>query len=68
MAALQRGDLNSHNKLLAEATRGIDADVLMLGQFSMVPARDAVRAMASFSVLTSPDSAVSRIRKLIERG
>lgn len=64
MAALQSGDLDSHNKLLAQAARGIEVDVLMLGQFSMAPAREAVQSVVRCPVLTSPDSAVRRLRTL----
>lgn len=65
MAALQRGDVAAHDALLAEAAQGEDAqgfDALMLAQFSMARARDAVRAVASCPVLTSPHSAVLRIK------
>jgi len=65
MAALQRGDVAAHDALLTEAAQGEDAqgfDALMLAQFSMARARDAVRAVASCPVLTSPHSAVLRIK------
>lgn len=65
MAALQRGDVAAHDALLAEAAQGEDAqgfDALMLAQFSMARARDAVRAVAACPVLTSPHSAVLRIK------
>jgi Asp/Glu/hydantoin racemase len=65
MSALQRGDLAAHNKLLAEAARGIEADVLMLGQFSMAPAREAVQSAVRCTVLTSPDSAVRRLKGVL---
>ena len=66
MAALQRGDAATHNRLLAEAAKSIKADLLMLGQFSMAPAREEVHASAHCPVLTSPDSAVRRLKTLIQ--
>lgn len=65
LAALQRGDAATHDALIADAARraaseGLDA--LMLAQFSMARARDAVRAVVSCPVLTSPHSAVLRLR------
>ncbi len=68
MAALRRGDANAHNALLAQAARskGQDFDVLMLAQFSMAPARDAVQAAVRCPVLTSPESAVTRLKQLIQ--
>jgi len=65
MAALQQGDAAAHDALLAEAAarpeaRGFDA--LMLAQFSTARARDAVSAVADAPVLTSPHSAVLRLK------
>jgi Asp/Glu/hydantoin racemase len=68
MAALQRGDAATHDALLAEAAQHPEAqdfDALMLGQFSMARARDAVRAVTACPVLTSPHSAVLRIKARI---
>src|SRR5205823_4144887 len=65
MAALQRGDGAAHDALLAEAARRHDAqrfDALMLAQFSMARARDAVRSAYAGPVLTSPHSAVARLK------
>ena len=65
MAALQRGDALAHDALLAEAAQRPEVqefDALMLAQFSMARARDAVRAVAPCPVLTSPHSAVLRIK------
>lgn len=65
LAALQRGDAGLHDALIAEAARAAVAeglDALMLAQFSMARARDAVRAVVACPVLTSPHSAVLRIK------
>lgn len=66
MAALQRGDAGEHDRLLAGAARKLGAvDTLMLGQFSMAPALAAVQAAVSCPVLTSPDSAVRKLKGLL---
>ena len=65
MAALQRGDSATHDALLAEAAQLPEAqefDALMLAQFSMARALPAVRAVSACPVLTSPHSAVLRIK------
>lgn len=71
MSALQRGDLPGHNALLAKAAQAPEAggfDVLMLAQFSMAPAREAVQSVVRCPVLTSPDSAVLRLKRLLAPG
>ena len=65
MAAAQRGDTTAHNALLREAAARPEAqgfDALMLAQFSMAPAREAVQAVVRCPVLTSPASAVRALR------
>jgi aspartate/glutamate racemase len=65
MEALQRGDAAAHDALIAEAAQRPEAqefDALMLAQFSMARARDAVAAVSACPVLTSPHSAVLRIK------
>lgn len=65
MEALQRGDEAAHDALLAEAAQRPEAegfDVLMLAQFSMARARAAVSAVYPAPVLTSPHSAVARLK------
>jgi hypothetical protein len=55
----------THNALLREAAARSAAqsfDVLMLAQFSMAPAREAVQAVVGCPVLTSPESAVRALR------
>jgi Asp/Glu/hydantoin racemase len=66
MAALQKGNAEEQNRLLAEAAaKAGPFDALMLGQFSMAPARGAVQAAVKCPVLTSPDSAVRKLRGLL---
>ena len=71
MAALQAGDGAAHDALLADAARAFNArglDALMLAQFSMARARDAVSAVCACPVLTSPHSAVRLLKERLARG
>ncbi len=66
MAALKAGDGARHDALLAGAALELaDCDAVMLAQFSTARARDAVSAVLRCPVLTSPDSAVLRMRRLV---
>jgi Asp/Glu/hydantoin racemase len=66
MAALDAGDKATHDRLLALAAPQLGiCDVVMLAQFSMAGAREAVAMAVSCPVLTSPDSAVRRLKELI---
>jgi len=66
MTALDSGDKAAHDRLLTLAAPKLGAcDVVMLAQFSMAGAREAVAGAVSCPVLTSPDSAVLRLRALL---
>ena len=61
--ALQAGDGDKHDQLLAEAASKLaGCDAIMLAQFSTARARGAVAKAVSCPVLTSPDSAVLRMK------
>ncbi len=63
MDALKSGDEKAHNELVAEAALSLtDCDVVLLAHFSTSLARDAVAAKLSCPVLTSPESAVRKLR------
>lgn len=65
LRALNAGDADAHNRLLAQAAPELsDCDVLMLAQFSTACASSAVAAAVDCPVLTSPGSAVERLRTL----
>lgn len=67
MAALDTGDRDTHNRLLAEAAPQLSGcDTVMLAQFSTSFAFEAVSRVLDARVLTSPHSAVSRLRSLLE--
>lgn len=66
MDALKAGDAETHNGLVAaQAGQLADCDAIMLAQFSTSRARPAVEAMVGVPVLTSPDSAVAKLKSLL---
>jgi hypothetical protein len=66
LAALDAGDLAEHDRLAAEAAARLgDCDAIALSQFSLARARDAVAARTGAKVLTTPDSAVRKLRALL---
>ncbi len=66
MAALDRGDMATHNRLAAQAARGFaHCDVIALAQFSLARAAPAVEAATGKPVLTTPDCAVRKLRRLM---
>lgn len=69
MAALTAGDPETHDRCIAAAApRLAHCDVVMLAQFSMASARPAVQAVIGDKVLTSPDSAVARLKAVLHNG
>ncbi len=66
MEALQDGRVDEHDALIAEAAAEMtDVDVLMLAQFSMSGAQDAIAEVPGRPVLTAPDEAVKKLRRLL---
>lgn len=66
MAALDRGDRAEHDRLVSEAARDLrDCDVIALAQYSMAPAAALVGAASGRPVLTTPDSAVEKLKRLL---
>jgi len=67
LAALQQGDAERHERLITEAAKDLPGlDALILGQFSMMAAAPAVRAVRREPVLTTPHAAVRKLRRLVE--
>jgi Asp/Glu/hydantoin racemase len=63
MAALASGDVSTHDRLIAEAAPQLaHCDVIMLAQFSMARAQAAVQQVVGPPVLTSPASAVAKLK------
>jgi Asp/Glu/hydantoin racemase len=66
LAALDRGDRATHDRLVVEASKDLrDCDLIALAQYSMAPAAEAVAAATGLPVLTTPDSAVRKLMKLL---
>ncbi|GAA0579349.1 aspartate/glutamate racemase family protein [Craurococcus roseus] len=66
LAALDRGSAEEHDRLAAEAARGLaGCDAVALAQFSLARAAPAVAAATGLPVLTTPDSAVRKLRRLL---
>jgi Asp/Glu/hydantoin racemase len=66
MTALRAGDAATHNRLVAAAAAGMPAfDAIVLAHFSTARAAQAVRAVTDVPVLTSPDAAVAKLKRLI---
>ena len=63
--ALHAGDGETHDALIAEAAAGARADVVVLAQFSMARARDAVSRRVDAKVLSSPESAVLTLKRMM---
>jgi Asp/Glu/hydantoin racemase len=62
-----RGDAATHDRMVVEAAQRIadQVDVLCLAQVSMALARAAVQARVKVPVLTSPATAVTRLKGLL---
>ena len=66
LAALRQGRPEIHDNLIAEAASRMEPlDVVVLGQFSMTRAASAVVSRVSAPVITTPDSAVLALRRLL---
>lgn len=66
LAALDAGDLEAHDRLAAEAARRLSGcDVVLLGQFSLARAAQGVAATTGLPVVTTPGSAVRRLKALL---
>ena len=69
MAALDRGDRATHDRLVVEASKDLrDCELIALAQYSMAPVADAVAAATGRPVLTTPDSAVQKLKKMLGVG
>jgi Asp/Glu/hydantoin racemase len=66
LAALDRGERSAHDSLVAEAAKDLrGCDVIALAQYSMAPAAKLVEEATGLSVLTTPDSAVEKLKGLL---
>jgi aspartate/glutamate racemase len=66
LAALDRGDRAEHDRLVVEASKDLrDCDLIALAQYSMAPAADRVTEATGRPVLTTPDSAVAKLKAML---
>jgi hypothetical protein len=67
LACLRQGKAAEHDRLLASASSALaHCSAILLAQFSSARAADAVAAASGREVLTSPGSAVKRLREIVE--
>jgi Asp/Glu/hydantoin racemase len=67
LAALKRGDAAEHDRLIARGAADlIGVDALVLAQFSMARAAAAIAAVKGRTVITTPESAVLKLRTLVK--
>jgi Asp/Glu/hydantoin racemase len=66
LAALKAGDGATHDQLIAAAASPLaHVDALILGQFSMARAATQIPAVKRRRVITTPESAVRKLRALV---
>lgn len=69
MDALQAGNRDRHDALIAEAAAELeDCDALLLSQFSMAPVLKRLPQELKRRTLTSPASAVAKLKRLLRAG
>ncbi|NIO05071.1 MAG: arylsulfatase [Proteobacteria bacterium] len=67
MDALKSGDGDTHDRLLAQAASNLSScDAVMLAHFSTARALRSVSRAIDCAVLTSPDSAVGKLKSIID--
>jgi hypothetical protein len=65
LEALMAGDLDRHDRAVAAAVASLPrCDAVLLGQLTMARAAPLASKVAGVGVLTSPDTAVARLRLL----
>jgi hypothetical protein len=64
--ALLAGRADEHNRLIVEAAAQSQmCDTIAFAQFSMAPAKPLAAARTAIPILTTPDSAVEKLKKLL---
>lgn len=64
--ALRAGDADTHNRRVAEGVAVLgERDAILLAHFSTSRAGEACRALTARPVLSSPDAAVRKLRRLL---
>jgi hypothetical protein len=66
LAALDRGDRAEHDRLVVEASKDLaGCDLIALAQYSMAPAASLVAQASGRPVLTTPDSAATKLKEML---
>jgi Asp/Glu/hydantoin racemase len=66
LAALDAGDGAAHDRIVAEAARRLrGVEAIALAQFSLARAAPAVAAATGLPVLTTPHSAIAKLKRLL---
>jgi Asp/Glu/hydantoin racemase len=66
LAALDRGDRAEHDRLVTQASKDLrDCDLIALAQYSMAPTAAMVAEATGRPVLTTPDSAVLKLKGML---
>jgi hypothetical protein len=69
LAALDRGDVAGHDAAaVVAAERLMDCSVIALSQFSLARAAEPITSATGKTVLTTPDSAVRKLQRLLQAG
>ncbi|MEH2564475.1 aspartate/glutamate racemase family protein [Bradyrhizobium sp. AZCC 2289] len=69
LAALDRGDRAEHDRLVTEASKDLrDCDLIALAQYSLAPAAAMVAEATGRPILTTPDSAVLKLKAMLSGG
>jgi len=69
LAALDRGDRAEHDRLVTEASKDLrDCDLIALAQYSLAPASAMVAEATGRPILTTPDSAVLKLKAMLSGG
>ena len=64
--AVRAGDVEIHNRLVASAAAGLEGfESIVLAHFSTARAVPAVRAVTDIPVLSSPDAAIDKLKRLL---
>lgn len=64
--AVRAGDVETHNRLVAAAAAELTGfDSIVLAHFSTARALQAVRAVTDIPVLSSPDAAIDKVKRLL---
>lgn len=67
LAAMDRGDLAGHDEAAVKAASGLsDCPIIALSQFSLARAADRIAKATGKRVLTTPDSAVRKLQRLLK--